>query len=186
MKRVLSLAAVAAGLVALACGGAGPTAVVQPAPVAVNEEGGTVTASSGGKIPIVGQIVGDCNDLPPSREFVTPGGIDHFFEWPICTTLAGDVASVAGQHMWFTESGAFLRNGKAVFHGPFAGDVTWMGQTGQISGTWHTLCETGVPTCGGTFEAQGSGALEGVKFHFVWGPGWYPFDYTGFAIDNRK
>ena len=75
MKSALSLAAVAAGLVALACGGAGPTAVVQPAPVAVNEDGGTVTASSGGKIPIVGQIVGDCNDLLPSREFVTPGGI---------------------------------------------------------------------------------------------------------------
>jgi hypothetical protein len=45
---------------------------------------------------------------------------------------------------------------------------------------------SGVPTCGGTFEARGSGGLEGVKFHFVWGPGWYPFDYTGFAIDNSR
>jgi len=48
---------------------------------------------------------------------------------------------------------------------------------------WHTVCD---PGCGGTFEAQGSGGLQGVKFHFEWGSNFFPFDYTGFAIDNSR
>src|SRR5512139_2180167 len=47
MKRTVLLVAVAAGLVALACGGTAPTAVDQPATVAVTQDGGMVTASAG-------------------------------------------------------------------------------------------------------------------------------------------
>jgi hypothetical protein len=29
---------------------------------------------------------------------------------------------------------------------------------------------------------RGSDGLDGVQFHFKWGPGWYPFSYTGTAF----
>ena len=31
-------------------------------------------------------------------------------------------------------------------------------------------------------NARGSDGLEGVQFHIKWGPGWYPFPYTGTVI----
>ena len=165
---------------ALVCGGAAPTAVDQPAPVAVTQDGGTVTASAGGKIPISGTL-GFVGVGVPMRDFVTPGGIEHFFGWPVQTVFTG---SVEGP-VTFTENGTVLKDGKVTYHGPFEGEVTWAGHSGTMSGMWHTVCDP-TPSCGGTFEAQGSGGLRGVKFHFEWGPGYFPFDYTGFAIDNSR
>jgi len=187
MKRVALLAAVAAGLVALACGGAAPTAVDQPAPVAVTQDGGTVAASAGGKILISG-FLDFAGAGAPRREFTSPGGIAHFFEIPVYTTFTGDVAG----DITFIESGNAVKdpNYKTAYRGPFEGQVSWNQRSGTVSGMWHTLCQIAdTPegyTCGGTFDAQGSGGLEGVKFHFVWGPGAYPFHYAGFAFDNSK
>jgi len=99
MKRAALVAAVAAGLVALACGGAAPTAVDQPTPVAVTEDDVTVTASTGGKIPISGKIA-FAGIAPPTRVLVTPGGITHMFDVPVLTSYTGDVAG----DVTFTES----------------------------------------------------------------------------------
>jgi hypothetical protein len=183
MRRIVLLAAVAAALLAIACGGASPTAVGRPAPAAVTQDsGGTVTASTGGKITISG-VLDYVDEGVPSRDFVTPSGVDHFFEDPVTTIFSGSIEG----YVTFTESGASHLNNKGTYHGPFEGDVTWAGRDGKISGMWTTVCEfVPTPTCGGTFEAQGSGGLKGVRFHIVWGPGFYPFDYMGFAIDTSR
>lgn len=187
MKRTALLAAVAAGLVALACGGAAPTAVDQPAPVAVTQDDGTVTASAGGKIPISGSF-DYAGGGSPSREFTSPGGIIHFFEAPVYTSWTGDLTG----DIAFIESANVLKdpNYKVAYRGPFEGQVTWNQRSGSVSGMWHTVCQVAdTPagyTCGGTFEAHGSGGLQGVQFHILWGPGLYPFTYTGFAIDNSR
>jgi hypothetical protein len=34
-------------------------------------------------------------------------------------------------------------------------------------------------SCDGVMNARGSGDLEGVHFKFNWGPGWFPFAYSG-------
>jgi hypothetical protein len=183
MKKAVLLAAVAAGLVALACGGAAPTAVDQPSPVAVTGDDGTVTASAGGKIPISGTW-DYVSQEAPVRDFATPGGIEHFFEVPVHTVFTGSIDGLVTA----TESGNAVKDFTVVvYRGPVEGEVTWAGHTGTVSGMWHTRCEL-VPTvtCGGTFEMQGSGDLRGVRFHIVWGPGFFPFNYTGFAIDNSR
>jgi hypothetical protein len=74
-----------------------------------------------------------------------------------------------------------------VCSGPFEGVVTWKGRTGTISGQFTTNCKPddtqplGI-ACDGVTNAFGSGELEGVRFHFKWGPGWYPFTYSGTAF----
>lgn len=182
MKAMTVLAAVSA-LVAIACGGAAPTAVDLPAPVAATvDDSGGVTASSGKPIPISGELAFAGQGALTIRG--TPGGILHL-EAPVTTRFSGDVVG----DVVFTERGVVLKDpdGKVAWHAPFVGEVKWASRTGTISGQWHTVCST-VPqvTCGGTFEAKGAGGLEGVKFHFVWGPGFYPLDWTGFAIDNSR
>lgn len=74
-----------------------------------------------------------------------------------------------------------------VGSGPFEADVVWQGRAGRITGQWTTNCKAD-PTsaagisCDGTMNARGSGGLEGVQFHFKWGPGFYPFPYSGTAF----
>jgi hypothetical protein len=70
---------------------------------------------------------------------------------------------------------------------PFEGEVTWNGRTGTISGQFTTNCKPDASqplgvSCDGTMNARGTGDLEGVQFHTKWGPGWYPFSYTGTAF----
>ena len=74
-----------------------------------------------------------------------------------------------------------------VGSGPFEADVVWQGRTGKISGQWTTNCKADATSpagisCDGSMNARGSGGLEGVQFHFKWGPGWYPFPYSGTAF----
>jgi hypothetical protein len=71
--------------------------------------------------------------------------------------------------------------------GPFEGEVTWNGRTGTISGQLTTNCKPDASqplgvSGDGTMNARGTGDLEGVQFHTKWGPGWYPFSYTGTAF----
>lgn len=79
--------------------------------------------------------------------------------------------------------------GRLVATGPFEAEVTWEGRTGAISGQFTTNCEpdpsqpVGV-SCDGVMTARGSGGLDGVRFKFKWGPGWYPFPYTGTAFSK--
>ena len=73
--------------------------------------------------------------------------------------------------------------------GPFVAQVTWNGRSGTISGQWTTNCKADASqpiglSCDGTMNARGSGGLDGVQFHFKWGPGWYPFPYTGTAFSE--
>lgn len=73
--------------------------------------------------------------------------------------------------------------------GPFVAQVTWNGMSGTISGQWTTNCKADASqpiglSCDGTMNARGSGGLDGVQFHFKWGPGWYPFPYTGTAFSD--
>ena len=182
MRRIVWPAAVAVGLVALACGGSPPTTVDVPGPaVAVTEDGGTVTASAGRKILISGDfaIVGAGE---PSRVLVTPGGITHVFSIPADTEFTGAVEGL----VTFTESWTDHKDGSTSYHGPFEGDVKWNGRSGEMSGQWHANCAPG--ECGGTFEGHGSEGLDGVHFHFEWTPGatMFEFKYTGFVIDTSK
>ncbi len=86
--------------------------------------------------------------------------------------------------MTFHEKGMITPDGGGVFSGPFEGDVTWDGRSGTISGQFTTNCRPDPTTgywCDGAPNAKGSGGLDGVRFKFVWGPGFYPFPYTGTA-----
>jgi hypothetical protein len=185
--RTCSVAIVVLGLVALGCSGPAPTAPDPGAPTfAPQEEAGTFSTSMAGKkTPITGTL-NYVGEGPTLREFTTPSGIYHFWEGDVVTIFDGSIQGL----VTFTESGNFHPNGLS-FRGPFKGEVTWNGVTGTMSGMWTTLCtfpdgEPGLPECGGTFNAKGSWDLRGVNFHIVWGPGFYPFSYSGFAIDNRK
>jgi hypothetical protein len=173
------------GISALACSGSAPTApdVGTEAVLAQGDTGSFSTSTADKKTPISGTLDFVGLGAGPIREFVTPSGIAHFWELEVITIFDG---SIQGQ-VTFTESGNNHPNGIS-YRGPFEGEVEWNGATGTISGMWTTLCTfpEGVVSCGGTFNAKGSGDLRGVNFHIVWGPGFYPFNYTGHAIDNRK
>ena len=120
----------------------------------------------------------------PNRMVVTPSGRCHIFDVPVENFFNGDVVGAVTFH---ENEQATCNFSDVVGSGPFEGTVTWQGRTGPISGQWTTNCTTD-PTqpiglsCGGTMNARGSGGLQDVDFHFDWGPGWYPFPYTGTAF----
>lgn len=122
----------------------------------------------------------------PGRTLVTPSGRCHFWDWPIINQFTGDVSGT----VTFTENNHAPCNfSDLVGSGPFEGEVTWSGRSGVMSGVWTTNCNADASqpvglSCDGTMTAHGSGGLEGVQFKFTWGPGWYPFPYTGTAISN--
>jgi len=136
------------------------------------------------KTPINGaiQIVGID---PPSRILVTPS--DRCHQWNVVehTVYSGDlqgsvtyIANVKGdcELTHFTSSGTF------------GGPVTFQGRSGEMAGTWETNCKIdpalGTLSCDGESNARGLGGLEGVQFHIKWGPGWWPFSYSGTAFAN--
>jgi hypothetical protein len=136
------------------------------------------------KAPISG-LLQSAGGGTPGGVFETPSGICHFWDLPVYTyyegSLEGPVTFLENIHnKWCDYS-------HLVCSGPFEGAVTWNGRSGTISGQWTTNCKPddsqplGV-ACDGTMNARGSGGLEGVKFHMKWGPGWYPFPYTGTAF----
>ncbi|HEX5075391.1 MAG TPA: hypothetical protein VFW03_19425, partial [Gemmatimonadaceae bacterium] len=72
--------------------------------------------------------------------------------------------------------------------GTFGGEVTFQGRSGEIAGHWETNCKfdpaLGTPSCDGESNARGSGGLEGIQIHIKWGPGWWPFSYSGTAFSQ--
>jgi hypothetical protein len=72
-----------------------------------------------------------------------------------------------------------------IARGPFEGEVTFRGRAGRITGQWTTNCKwdssLGRVSCDGVMNARGTGELDGAQFHIEWGPGWWPFPYSGTA-----
>jgi len=108
----------------------------------------------------------------------------HFWGWPNVTEFTGDVSGTVTFEERVNAPCSFSDN---VASGPFSGDnITWNGRTGSISGQWTTNCNPDASqplglSCDGVMNARGSGGLEGVHFKFNWGPGWFPFPYSGTA-----
>jgi hypothetical protein len=123
---------------------------------------------------------------PPGAVRVSPGGICHLTDNPVVTRYQGDITGSVTfeEHNQLSCSGGHL-----IASGPFEGEVTWAGRTGVIIGQFETNCladasqPAGV-SCDGTIAARGSGGLEGVRFHFNWGPGWFPLPYSGTAFSQ--
>lgn len=116
---------------------------------------------------------------------VTPSGIVHQTGGTAVSEFGGDITGTVTffyKKIHFSADGTHL-----IAKGPFEGEVSWSDRTGVISGMFTTECkseEVGGPlSCDGVLVAHGTGDLEGVKFHIVWGPGWWPFTYGGFALD---
>lgn len=163
------------GLLVMACD-RGPAASVAPRNIAPSFDADV----SGHKSSISGTI-DNLSFGAPERSHMTTSGRCQVKNGPVVNQFTGDVAGTVTFHE--------LENFRCDFSdlvgsGPFDGTVTWNGRSGVMSGQWTTNCtsDPSLPvglSCGGTMNARGSGALEGVHFHFVWGPGWYPFAYTG-------
>lgn len=137
------------------------------------------------KEPISGTIsFADVGEIGKFR--VTPSGNCFFLDLPVLVRFDGDVT---GTETIYEDERAPCDLSRLTGAGPFEGQVTWNGVTGTITGQWETNCKAD-PTqpiglsCDGTMNARGSGGLDGVQFHFKWGPGWYPFPYTGTAFSH--
>jgi hypothetical protein len=133
-------------------------------------------AVSASREPISGQIVFDGYTDGDVR--VTPGGIVHEQGGTAETSFTGDISGTvifSYKRVHAAADGSHL-----VSKGPFEGEVMWEGRTGVMSGMFTTECKL---SCGGTMIGHGSGGLEGLKFQIKWGPGDWPFDYEGFALD---
>jgi hypothetical protein len=120
----------------------------------------------------------------PGRSLTTPGGICHLWDFPVYSEFTGDFSGP----VTFLEKQNFRCDfTHAADSGPMTGTLTWRGQTGEVSGQWTTNCKADPTTpvglsCDGTLNLRGSGGLEGVQFHVKWGPGWFPFPYSGTAF----
>jgi len=183
---VIAVALVAA--VAIACTGSTttPTAPTESAVLATTSatsSGSSALAAAVAKTPISGTLVGVGEDAP-GRIVMTPSGMCHSWEYPVYTELHGDVE---GPVTFYEQGHGPCDFSHLAGSGPFEGEVVWQGREGIISGQWTTNCKPD-PTsavglsCDGTMNARGSRGLEGVQFHFKWGPGWYPFPVTGTAF----
>ena len=179
MRPVNLIGALAAGAVALVCQN---TRLAAPAAIQVSAEteAGAQEQSINGMIVLV-------SNARPGEVLATPGGQCHLSDVPGFTEFTGDVAGPVTFHRRVVNT--TCGGGRITGAGPFDGDVTWNGLSGIMSGQWETNCTpnasqpTGV-SCDGTMNARGSGGLEGVEFHFKWGPGWFPFPYSGTAISH--
>ena len=157
----------------------------ESAPLAAPASERTITASA--QAPVWQPISGTMDVVgvgAPGRVLVTPGGECRFTNLPVSTRFSGDVAGVVTFH---ENNNTPCEGGHIVGSGAFDGSVTWNGVSGTISGQWTTNCKpdatqpAGV-SCDGTMNARGSGGLDGVQLHFKWGPGWFPFPYSGSAF----
>lgn len=187
MRKSYAGAIIFMGLFELACAD-GPTELKTPPQTATSLS--TVTAfdvasAEAKKEPISGSIA-FLGGPPPARFFATPSGRCNYWDWPGVTQFSGDVS---GTVTFDEQVHAPCNLTDLVGSGPFSGQVTWNGRTGAISGQWTTNCNADASqpvglSCDGTMNARGSGDLEGVQFHFKWGPGWYPFPYIGTAFSD--
>jgi hypothetical protein len=131
--------------------------------------GGTISSIGGG--PIAGFRM-------------TPSGNCFFYNAQVINHFEGDLV---GPVTFYENERAPCDFSHLTGSGPFVAQVTWNGQAGTISGQWTTNCKADATqpiglSCDGTMNARGSDGLDGVQFHFKWGPGWYPFSYTGTAF----
>ena len=185
MRKMVLLAGLAmAAVVALGCSGTptAPQSALASATV-LGETAGSASGPSAGmmKTPIAGTMAYVSQEAP-ERLMTTPSELCHVWDMAVLTYLDGDVEGP----VTFLESGHLqCDSSRMAYSGPFEGDVAWNGRSGHMSGQWTTNCKmdpaTG-PSCDGTMNARGSGGLEGVQFHFKWGPGFFPFPYTGTAF----
>ncbi len=124
----------------------------------------------------------------PARTVTTPSDMCHLWNAPVITYTSG---SLEGLTTFDENIHRRCDYSHLVASGPFEGEMTWYGPSGPISGTisgqFTTNCKPdpsqllGI-SCDGTYSARGSGDLEGIQFHVKWGPGWYPFTYSGTAF----
>ena len=150
-------------------------------PVAPDVSSVFVAGAGMNKVDIIGTIESTGSGAA-GRSITTPSGMCHLWK-PVFTDYTGDIVGVMTFHEQQHLKCDFSR---FVGSGRVEGDVTWNGRDGIISGQWTTNCKPdalqplGI-SCDGTMNVRGSGGLEGVRFHMKWGPGWYPFPYTGTA-----
>jgi hypothetical protein len=112
---------------------------------------------------------------------MTPSGNCFFLNAEVIDHFEGDIV---GPITFYENERAPCDFSHLTGSGPFVAQVTWDGMSGTITGQWTTNCKADASqpiglSCDGTMNARGSDGLEGVLFHFKWGPGWYPFAYTG-------
>jgi len=178
------------GMLAQACGSASPAAPTRDLAITVGgaesgESASVMSMTATNKEPINGTIQ-FLAAAPPGRSVITPTGHCHFWDSPAFTHFDGDVE---GMVTFNEQLHAPCDFSHIAGSGPMEGQVIWRGRAGTISGQWTTNCKADVaqPTgvsCDGTMNARGSGGLDGVQFHFKWGPGWYPFSYDGTAFSK--
>lgn len=179
MRTAWFMGAIVGGVVALACEATPPTIATRTAAHPGNP--GFVTSLGMDTEPING-LIHLLNNGPPGGIHMTPGGQCHLTDVPGYTHFDGDVVGSVIFHRRVLNRPC--DGGHMTSSGPFDGEVTWKGISGTVSGQWTTSCmaDPSQPTglsCDGTMNARGFGGLEGVQFHFKWGPGWFPFPYTG-------
>lgn len=120
---------------------------------------------------------------PPTRSMETPSGMCRSWNVLEHTRYSGDVV---GDVTYVANTKGDCAFNHLVVSGTFGGRVTYQGRTGDIAGQWETNCKfdaaLGSLSCGGISNARGSGGLEGIQFHIRWGPGWWPFSYSGTAF----
>lgn len=117
---------------------------------------------------------------------MTPSGNCFFLNQEVLDHFEGDVVGPVTFH---ENQRAPCDFSHLTGNGPFTAQVTWDGRTGTITGEWTTNCKADASqpiglSCDGTMNARGSDGLDGVQLHFKWGPGWYPFPYTGTAFSD--
>ena len=181
MKR-MALVAAATGAMALACTENAPVSPpnrsASPGAAVVANIAGSQKTSINGSLQIVGAD-------PPTRSFVTPS--DMCRNWNIAehVVYSGDVQGLV-TYIANTKGDCALAH--LVVSGTFGGQVTFQGRSGEMAGHWETNCQfdpaLNTLSCDGESNARGSGGLEGVQFHIKWGPGWWPFSYSGTAFSH--
>ncbi len=186
MGKTVALALALIGVVlALGCSGVQTTPASPTPTVAVSggSSAAALPAAAVQKTAIAGTLDYRSEGVP-SRTVTTPSDICHMWDDPVYDYFDGDVV---GPVTFYEQGHGPCDYSRVSGSGPFEADVVWQGRTGRISGQWTTNCKAD-PTspvgifCDGTMNARGSGGLEGVQFHFKWGPGWYPFPYSGTAF----
>jgi len=136
--------------------------------------------------PIAGTIALVLPNLPPGRILQTPGGMCHYFDWPIRSEYTGSLQGlVTVTEQCHFQCGDFST---LVCSGPIEGEVIWTDApggpiSGTISGQLTTNCKP-ADGCDGVTNLFGSGDLEGVRFKYTWGPSWSPYSYTGTAFSK--
>jgi hypothetical protein len=181
--RAELLTLIAAGAIGAGCSSE-PLGVADRSPGEMVAAAPSLASANGTmKIPISGTI----SQLAlgaPDRQIVTPGGRCRFVGWNNYSMFQGDLTGPVTFH---EQVNAPCDVSDIVASGPFDAQVTWNGRSGTIRGQWTTNCTTDPSqpvglACAGTMNARGSGGLDGVDFHFDWGTGWFPFDFTGTAF----